>query len=113
MGAGDNEIGKIRPQCDLVMVKSKLDVLGSDRWVQRLPYESPTLSMYERIIASPTTARIDLVACTSCKFISTNISGELTYRTYQHRCEVLGKTPLVPSFWLGNATASRYGRRTT
>lgn len=33
-------------------------------------HESPTLSMYERIIASPTTARIDLVAFTSYKPVS-------------------------------------------
>lgn len=45
--------------------KSKVDKPGSISWTLKSPYESPTLSMYDRIIASPTTARMDLVACTS------------------------------------------------
>jgi hypothetical protein len=51
--------------------------------------------MYERTIASPTTARIDRVACTSCKSINAEIEGKLTHQAYQHRCEVLGKALLV------------------
>lgn len=55
----------------------KLDMPWSIRRVHS--HESPTLSMYERMIASPTTERIDLVACTSYKLSVTNIRWERTH----------------------------------
>jgi len=71
--------------------KSNVDKHGSISWTLKSPHESPTLSMYDRIIASPTTARMDLVACTSCELFNTKEGGEPGHCTYQHGREVLGK----------------------
>lgn len=52
--------------------------------------------MYERMIASPTTARMALVACTSCKLVNDQDQVKVKHQPYQHRREVLSETLLVP-----------------